>query len=464
MTLKYLSSCVCMRRMANERLVDVAKQLLEMFLFTGNVPTERSLVGNGHRLHIWLREIHEQLQLFTCNFDVYSAKTNNLLAVMRECLLAHRWTAAFRILVSIVRKPCQYYGRTVLLLLFELCFQLHVQPDRLLVSLDGYGHLTEYFTSIEYFLYSVSCNRDLATCQQALNLSLLSRCRLKRRRQTKSHAKLMRRAYCGLLSYYDYTCCRLSLINNDGVLNSEESDNIQRRMDMCAEDTKSQWEGFATEPGVWDAFIVKYIELLERENNIKKCEEVLRNYLRCCTIRPNGLRLLYLFYVRHGWTDSQHTVSILKEICSLVESDGLALNYYQLLLNSSAMDCTRINILFNLLDYAASRNCCRAWHYLSKDLTRHVLRYSNSNSVLKEAINQCWSVRADWWPQYHFAVISLPDALSSDDEIDLISFKSVAACCLLGIDNHYAQAVLALVSCLPKPRKSVRRLKFILNV
>jgi len=75
------------------------------------------------------------------NFDV----TNSLLAVLRECLLSHRWTAALRVLMTVVHRLPKHYGRTVLHCVLELCAQLSLPlPDSLILQLKTYAELTEH--------------------------------------------------------------------------------------------------------------------------------------------------------------------------------------------------------------------------------------------------------------------------------------------------------------------------------
>lgn len=75
------------------------------------------------------------------NFDV----TSSLLAVLRECLLTHRWVAALRVLTTVVHRLPKRYGRTLLHCVLELCAQLSLpMPDSLVLRLKTYAELTEY--------------------------------------------------------------------------------------------------------------------------------------------------------------------------------------------------------------------------------------------------------------------------------------------------------------------------------
>jgi len=78
------------------------------------------------------------------NLDV----TCGLLAVLRECLLTHRWVAALRVLESVVHRLPKH-GRTVLHCILELCTQLSLpMPDSLMLRLKTYADLTEYQVSL----------------------------------------------------------------------------------------------------------------------------------------------------------------------------------------------------------------------------------------------------------------------------------------------------------------------------
>jgi len=68
-----------------------------------------------------------------------------LLAVLRECMLTHRWVAALRVLTSVVHRLPKHYGRTVLHCVLELCSQLSLPlTDSLLLQLKTYAELTEH--------------------------------------------------------------------------------------------------------------------------------------------------------------------------------------------------------------------------------------------------------------------------------------------------------------------------------
>jgi hypothetical protein len=255
------------------------------------------------------------------------------------------------------------------------------------------------------------------------------------------------------VSYAEYSKCRLSLPS------CSEFDEVNRRKLMFAEDAMAQWEGLAAEHGAWDVFIAKHVELLERENDIKQCEALLRSYLRTCAVRANGLRLLYWFYVRRGWADTQQAIDILSELSSMVESDDLVLVFYKLI-SKEVGNIARITVLFNLLDYASSQDNRRAWNFLCKELA--VRNNGLSDSSLAKAMDDCWSIRADWWPQYHFAVFSLPD-VASDEALDLIVIKATVAFFLMGSDNPFTQAVLPLTDGISNATRAVRRFKRLLE-
>jgi len=95
-------------------------------------------------------------QLLGCPTNVESHDvTNSLLAVLRECLLTHRWVTALRVLTTVVHRLPKRYGRTVLHCVLELCAQLSLpMPDSLVLRLKSYAELTEYEVCLHFLTLS----------------------------------------------------------------------------------------------------------------------------------------------------------------------------------------------------------------------------------------------------------------------------------------------------------------------
>jgi len=409
-----------------------------------------------------------------CPIDVENNDvTGCLLAVLRECLLAHRWVAALRVLMTVVHRLPKRYGCTVFHCVLEVCAQLSLpMPDSLMLRLKTYAELTEYEVAVECFMSRAVAGLPLATCRAAL--APLPRRRFVRRRDD-CRDRLLIRAYDGLASYAQYLDARQTL---EEISDSEKElrDEISTWMKSYARDALEKWDGLVDVPGVWDVFVVKQVELLEQAGDLDAAEDVLLKYAgrrrqspdTCpsAAVWPNALHLLYAFYERHPRpNDDRKRVEVLEELCALVPSHALTLTLYREWRgDGSGRDC--VGLLFDLLDYAAWRDDVRPWRHLARDLSHGSVPLGSgpsppSTTDVVSSVRRAWSVRKDWWPAYHFSASSLPrdSSMSSEETLSLIGYKASVAFFLLSSDNTYTQIALTLADLAVVKTKGISQLK-----
>ena len=423
--------------------------VLRMLLASCNKDDDSDLNGDGRRLLLWLETAVREFSLGKSY--KFTRTANKVLITITDCFLSHRWTIALRVFMTLLSLREASHSRSMLLAFFEICLQLDLDPNSLILHFRCFYALTDSFLSYNHFLFSVAANWDLSSIQKALTPSWPAKQsnHIFSERPFIRFCKMMRGFYCGLLAYIDYTNLRLTLPTAD------DSDLVAQKMSACADVAKAQWEQLPGEPGVWDVFVVKYVDILERENDLKNCEEVLQTYRRSSAVPTNALQMLYSFYSRHGWTDTQQKVDLLQELCSLDESSNRVLELYQLLAKSE--DPERISLLFTYLDYATTRDNRHAWKCLSREVLRNSSGLASKSEV--KIVSECWSEREDWWPTFHFSEHSLPDVVPlSGEEMDLIALKAQVAQCFLGTENSYTLSVKALLSNCQSSRKTILRL------
>jgi len=187
------------------------------------------------------------------SFDVM----NGLLAVLRECLLAHRWAAALRVLTTVVHRTPKHYGRTVLHCILEICTQMSLPvPDSLLLRLKTYAELTEHEVAVESFMARLVSGLPLTACRAAL--APLPRRRFVPGRDDRRHRVLVR-AYDGLASYAQYLHAR-QIRDSATEFQTELCDETSILAKSSARDALEKWEGLVDVPGVWDVFVVKQVQ------------------------------------------------------------------------------------------------------------------------------------------------------------------------------------------------------------
>jgi len=401
------------------------------------------------------------------NFDV----TSGILAILRECLLTHRWMASARVLTSVVHRLPKRYGRTVLHCVLELCAQLSVPvPDSLMLRLKTYAELTEHEVAAECFMSRAAAGQPLAACRAAL--APMPRHRHVPGRDDRRH-RLLVRAYDGLASYAQYLDARQRL---EHVAEKELRDETSARMKSYVRDALEKWDGLVDVPGVWDVFVVKQVELLELANDLDTAEDVLLRYAgrrrrsdddgrSSDAVWPNALHLLYAFYERHAHpSHDRRRTDVLEELCALVPAHPLTLRLYRERRDSGG---DQVGLLFDLLDYAAWRDDVRPWRFLCRELTLCAASpspdTSSPPSTDVDLVRRCWSVRKDWWPAYHFAPASVPRNSLSEATVSLIGYKASVAYFLLSADNPYTQAALTVVDLFIVKTKGASQLKKVIR-
>jgi len=457
----------CKYKENNEAMLRILQMLLSA---SGEVSKEKDEVEDGLHLSQLIDQTSRELQRRQLenptnaeNFNV----TSGLLAVLRECMLTHRWLAALQVLTVIVHRVPYRCGRTVLNCVLELCAQLALPvPDSLMLRLKTYAELTEHEVAVQCFMSRAVDGQPLSACRAAL--TPLPR-RRKGRFHDDSHARLLARAYEGLASYAQYLDARQIL---QQTFEQEFRDETSTRMKSYARDALEKWDGLVDVPGVWDVFIVKQVELLEEAGDLDAAEDVLLKYARhrrqsledgpTTSVWPNALHLLYAFYERHPHpNDDRRRLEVLEELCSLVPSHPLTLTLYR---EWHGRDC--VSLLFDLLDYAAWKDNIRPWHLLAQDLIHRAQPLDiqtasppSTNDI--DSVKQAWSLRKDWWPAYHFSSASLPSSspMPPEDTLSLIGYKASVAYLLLLPDNAYTQLALTLADHVIVKTKGMSQLK-----
>ncbi|KAL7872259.1 hypothetical protein SRHO_G00072420 [Serrasalmus rhombeus] len=197
-------------------------------------------------------------------------------------------------------------------------------------------------------------------------------------------------AYCGFLDYFIWCTKKSSPTSSDA--NTRELHSYFRQASVTLQE-------IITQPGVWDPFVLSYVDMLEFYNDQEGALKVLQNYAynKDYPSNPNAHVYLYQFLKRHKAPPAK-LISTLKVLCCLVPSHELMLEYCSLLLMSEVVedkqDC--LTVAMNLLDYPSWKYDLNAWICLRKVLT--VLK----KKKLKHLIDKEWEKRKDLWLAMHY--------------------------------------------------------------
>ncbi|XP_077443174.1 TATA box-binding protein-associated factor RNA polymerase I subunit A [Stigmatopora argus] len=153
-------------------------------------------------------------------------------------------------------------------------------------------------------------------------------------------------------------------------------------------------------PGVWDPFILSYVEMLEFYEDLEEAGKVLHNYAHdeSFPANPNAQVYLYQYLLRHN-APERKLLNVLKKLHSLVPSHGLMFDYTSLLLLSGKARYIQkaLGVILDMLDYACWRVSMDAWKGL-KDVIDKLQLHEGWKGVVAEKM----ATRKEWWLASHF--------------------------------------------------------------
>ncbi|XP_071482001.1 TATA box-binding protein-associated factor RNA polymerase I subunit A-like [Diadema antillarum] len=293
-----------------------------------------------------------------------SSSMEAMLALLKECMLAQKWEEASRILqtICLYQHPDTVYhwkcGTHVL--------QNHPQGSRELVE-----QLLQRMTKIN------NRNRQKKRLEHALYH--LSQGELKRAHDTISQRlpfmagstdaaqedfwEHMASLYKGLIEYI------LWCEEKRKVAGEETSDSA----DTHAKNALKEWNLKFDEPGVWDVFVTKAVEIHESLGDINVGLELLESYCRTHPGNPNAHVYLYNYCKEHQPDNKAKLLQILKKLTSLLPAEKYTLEYAELVDSPSVV----LPALFNMLDYTTCSSDTAAWRALGKCVLDVLKRYED---------------------------------------------------------------------------------------
>ncbi|XP_078593688.1 TATA box-binding protein-associated factor RNA polymerase I subunit A-like [Branchiostoma floridae x Branchiostoma japonicum] len=257
------------------------------------------------------------------------------------------------------------------------------------------------------------------------------------------------KAYTGLIEYglWLQGRHRVSQLQDvsglTGGYDTQESVMLDSTLTTCEETVQryagkaeNNFEDVLKEPGVWDIFVTKQVEMLEYYGRIEEAGKVLQRYWEKNPDNPNAHKYYYFFLKKHN-SPEEEKVRVLKELQKIVPSDELMLDLFCLKQEDDVGEC--LCLLFDLLDHHCWRQDIRPWQNLA-DILRKI--HTVQSPSLMDTVKQCWHIRQDWWPPYHFPPSSANHMVQTHPALACV--KAVV-CSILSADRGFSKAVSDLL-------------------
>ncbi|CAB1445102.1 unnamed protein product [Pleuronectes platessa] len=222
-------------------------------------------------------------------------------------------------------------------------------------------------------------------------------------------------AYRSLLDYIIWCDKKFTLSGgnfNDPVGN-QEMQNYFRQASVNLKDILKN-------PGVWDPFILSYVEMLEFYEDHDEALNVLNDYAYDNNFPPNPNAHVFLYqYLKRHNAPGTKLMKALKILCVSVPSHELMLEYGSLLLQSEKASHLpkALGVVLEMLDFACWRSNLDVWKHLKAVIQKLQLREDWRKVVLEKMAG-----RKDWWPVLHFT--SFHARKDSEENPELMEVKA----------------------------------------
>uniref|UniRef100_A0A673BA01 TATA box binding protein (TBP)-associated factor, RNA polymerase I, A n=1 Tax=Sphaeramia orbicularis TaxID=375764 RepID=A0A673BA01_9TELE len=326
---------------------------------------------------------------------------------IREAMLHHRWQEAAEYMVFYPQKleGSEIEYRQNRELIWRISIELlHHMPNS---KLEDYNNIHERMKHLGVKIYlkvSLEQSFHLMLCgqiEEAKQLLAIGESWRYGKESASQHqtAKLIQ-AYRSLLDYVIWCDKKFTLDDTD-----DDSVTYQDMHSYFRQASVHLKEIFKN-PGVWDPFIVSYVEMLEFYDDHEEALKILNDYAYDDTFppNPNAHVFLYQYLKRRGASDKKLT-KVLK-VKQQIQKKG---------------DIKKaLGIVMDMLDFACWRKELEVWRSLND-----IIGKLNSGLNWKDILSETVEPRKDWWPALHFT--SFHAAQDSKENPELMKLKAPVA-------------------------------------
>uniref|UniRef100_A0A8C5PFK9 TATA-box binding protein associated factor, RNA polymerase I subunit A n=1 Tax=Leptobrachium leishanense TaxID=445787 RepID=A0A8C5PFK9_9ANUR len=204
-------------------------------------------------------------------------------------------------------------------------------------------------------------------------------------------------AYRALLDYRSWSHKKASAMEEDLDFASQSS--TAQEMYGFYKQASTSFQEILKYPGVWDPFVLCYVDLLESSGEKQQVENILREYAYNSRNPTNPNAHVYLYeFLKRNEAPNETLINVLKVLHELVPSHKLMIEFCRLLEKSVSEEHGKLalQVAFDLLDFSGWKEDLKAWKCLEKRLKK-TLKCNRKDWVL-----DVWESRKAWWPTYHF--------------------------------------------------------------
>ncbi|XP_070843068.1 TATA box-binding protein-associated factor RNA polymerase I subunit A [Chaetodon trifascialis] len=333
----------------------------------------------------------------------FHQSTRVCLEHIREALLHHRWQEAAeymacypQMLEDSISGTAQQHKELIWKISTEI---LHHHPNS---KLEDYNNIYERLkhSGVRHYLmiclehsFHLLLHGHIEDAKRQLSVAESWRYGKESAAQLQ-RAKLIQ-AYRSLLDYILWSDKKFAHCGTDDPDSGDNQD-----MHNYFRQASVNLKGVLKNPGVWDPFILSYVEMLEFYEGHEEALKVLNDYAYDSSFPPNPNAHVYLFhYLKQHDASEKKLMKVLKVLHVLVPSHELMLEYSSLLLQSEKKSDIQkaLGVVLEMLDFACWRSSLDVWKRLKAIIHKLQLQDDYKDVVLGKM-----ATRKDWWPALHF--------------------------------------------------------------
>ncbi|XP_027140065.1 TATA box-binding protein-associated factor RNA polymerase I subunit A isoform X1 [Larimichthys crocea] len=354
----------------------------------------------------------------------FHQSTRICLEHIREALLHHRWQEAAEYMACYPQKledtatsQSEQYTELVWRLSTEI---LHQHPNS---KLDDYNSIYERMkhSGIRHYLmiclehsFHLLLNGHIENAKNQLSAAESWRYGKESGHVRQQQIVKLIQAYRSLLDYMIWCDKRFTHFDTDpSSISNADMHNYFRQASVNLKE-------ILRNPGVWDPFILSYVEMLDFYEDYEEALNVLKNYAYDNTFPPNPNAHVYLYqYLKRHEAPERKLIKVLKILQVLVPSHELMLEYSSLLLQSERKKDTQkaLEVVLEMLAFACWKSNLDAWKRL-KDIIEKLQLEKNWKDVVSDKMAE----RKNWWPALHFT--SFHFRTDSEENPELVEVKA----------------------------------------
>ncbi|XP_056283758.1 TATA box-binding protein-associated factor RNA polymerase I subunit A [Pseudoliparis swirei] len=336
----------------------------------------------------------------------FHQSTRACLEMIREALLHHRWQEAAEYMAcypQLLEDPTngkfQQYKELIWRFSAEI---LHHHPKS---KMEDYNNIYERMkhSGVKHFLM-ISLEHSFHLLHHGHiedakhQLSVAESWRYGKESAAQYQRTKLIHAYRSLLDYLIW-CDKKYTYSNKTVSENPDSVDNQDMLNYFRQASLNLKEILKI-PGVWDPFILSYVEMLEFYENHEEALKVLTDYANDEGFPPNPNAQVYLYqYLKRRSASGRKLMKVLKNLHLIVPSHELMPEYSAMLLQSEKNTNIQkaLGVVLDLLDFACWRSNLDVWKLL-----KAIIQKLQLQEDWRDRVAEKMAARKDWWPALHF--------------------------------------------------------------